>query len=421
MNYIFVDTNIFLHFQDFEEIDWLSESSSESCKLIISPVVIDELDEKKIGTGKIAKRARKILNKFERLSEVDGAKINDSIGFEILLFKPNKGVYENNNLNFDEKDHRLIASIIEFSKEKNIENIILCSDDIGPRLRAKIFKIESFKLSSKYFIPSQLSEEEKRIKELEKENQKLKNSIPKLDVFFIDNSKYIKLTKTKNVFLNFEEYKAEKLNKIKLEYPYMPESDFKNSSVYSSIFSISKHRIQEYNLSLNNFYKDYEEKLNEIFDYEKRKSLSFDLQFMIENTGSKPAEDIDLHFHFPDGFELIESSKKEVCPILPKPPHKPKNNFDFGSIYTLPSSNFQHVNYPKANINFNSPTIKKTNSYDVDYNRKKLKHGYIEKLEKLTIIFDSKSEIKNFQIDFNISAANVIDMLSGKLNVVFID
>jgi len=64
MKYIFLDTNIFLHFQDFEKIDWLSESSSKACKLIIAPVVIDELDEKKIGTNKIGSRARKVLKRF---------------------------------------------------------------------------------------------------------------------------------------------------------------------------------------------------------------------------------------------------------------------------------------------------------------------------------------------------------------------
>jgi predicted ribonuclease YlaK len=74
MKYIFLDTNIFLHFQDFEKIDWLSESFSKACKLIIPPVVIDELDEKKIGTNKIGNHARKILNRFEQLSEMEKPK-----------------------------------------------------------------------------------------------------------------------------------------------------------------------------------------------------------------------------------------------------------------------------------------------------------------------------------------------------------
>src|SRR5690606_41946950 len=134
MKYIFLDTNIFLHFQDFEKIDWLSESFSKACKLIISPVVIDELDEKKIGTSKIGNRARNVLNRFEQLAEMEDAKIKENIDFEILLLKPSREIYETNNLNFDEKDHRLIASIIQFSEAFNLDEILLCSNDIGPRL-----------------------------------------------------------------------------------------------------------------------------------------------------------------------------------------------------------------------------------------------------------------------------------------------
>lgn len=70
-------------------------------------------------------------------------------------------------------------------------------------------------------------------------------------------------------------------------------------------------------------------------------------------------------------------------------------------------------------MNLNSPSIKKTNSYDVDFSRKNLKHGYSEQLEELTIIFDSNSSINNFQIDYELSSANMPEKLIGKLNVLF--
>ena len=125
MKYIFLDTNIFLHFQDFEKIDWLYESSSKACKLVIPPVVIDELDEKKIGTNKIGNRARNILNRFEQLAEMEDSKIKENIDFEILLLKPSREIYETNDLNFDEKDHRLIASMIQFSEVCDLDKILL--------------------------------------------------------------------------------------------------------------------------------------------------------------------------------------------------------------------------------------------------------------------------------------------------------
>ena len=179
--------------------------------------MIDELDEKKIGTSKIGNRARNVLNRFEELAEMDDAKIKENIDFEILLLKPSREIYETNNLNFDEKDHRLIASIIQFSKAFNLDEILLCSNDIGPRLRAKMHGIKSLKLDSKYLIPKQISEEEKKIKKLERENQILKTRIPKLDVLFLNENKFLKIKIPENDYSNFEDFKNQRLKQIKIE------------------------------------------------------------------------------------------------------------------------------------------------------------------------------------------------------------
>jgi hypothetical protein len=418
MKYIFLDTNIFLHFQNFEKIDWLSESSSKACKLIIPPIVIDELDEKKIGTNKIGKRARSILNRFEQLVETGDTKIRENVDFEILLLKPNQEVYDKNGLNFKEKDHRLIASIIQFSQEYDLTQILLCSNDIGPRLRAKTHNIESLKLDSKYLIPNQISEEEKKIKELERENQKLKTRIPKLNVFFANGNKHQKIKIVEKDYSSFEDFKTQKLNEIKIENPYLIYNEPK-VNLFTQLGPLYASRIEAYNNRLNEFYSECEKTLYKVFEYEKRELLSFNIQLMIKNSGNSPAEDVDLHLHFPDGFELIESSKKEKCPSLPNPPYKPKNAFDFGpSSIPMIKSSYSDMT-AKTKLNLNPPSIKKTNSYDVDYSRKNLKHGYIEKLEELTIIFNSNSDINNFQIEFELSSGNIPDILTGKLNVMF--
>lgn len=418
MKYIFLDTNIFLHFQDFEKIDWLSESSSKVCKLVIPPVVIDELDEKKIGTNKIGNRARNVLNRFEQLAEMEDTRIRENIDFEILLLKPSQEIYEKNNLNSNEKDHRLIASIIQFSQEYDLNEILLCSNDIGPRLRAKMYNIKPLKLDSKYLIPNQLSDEEKKIKELERENQILKTRIPKLDVLFLNENKYQRIKVPERDYSNFEDFKAQKLKEIKIENPYMEHNEPKGN-VFTQLGPLYSSRINDYNDKLDEFYSEYEKTLDKIFEYEKKELFSFNIQLIIKNSGNIPAEDIDLHLHFPDGFELIESSEKEEYPTLPIPPYKPKSAFDFGlSAFPIVTPIYNQIT-PKTSFKHRSPSIKKTNSYDVDFSRKNLKHGYSEQLEELTIIFDSKSNINNFQVDFELSAANIPEKLVGKLNVLF--
>jgi len=281
-----------------------------------------------------------------------------------------------------------------------------------------MYDIKVLQLDSKYSIPNQLSEEEKKIKKLERENQILRTRVPELDVLFLNENKYQKIKVDERDYSNFEEFKIQQLKAIKKKYPYL-KYDEPNGNLFTQLGSLYSSRIEVYNNQLDDFYVQYENTLDKIFEYEKKELLSFNIQLIIKNSGNSPAEDIDLHLHFPDGFELIESSEKEEHPALPKPPYKPKNAFDFGhSTFPIIPPTYNQIT-PEKSFNINSPSIKKSNSYDVDYSRKTLKHGYSEKLEELTIIFDSKSSINNFQVDFELSAGNMPEKVVGKLNVLF--
>jgi len=194
----------------------LKESSSKCCTLIITPIVIDELDEKKIGTNRVGNLARKILNRFEDLSDGKEIEISKNIFFEIQLSKPSKNIYEINDLNFDEQDHRLIASIIKYRIDNGIDNVYLCTNDVGPRLRAKQFEIKSLKLDSKYLLPIQISEEEKKIKKLEQENLVLKSKVPQLLLEFNNYKEFIKISVDVDDFVDFEIFKAQKMSTIKV-------------------------------------------------------------------------------------------------------------------------------------------------------------------------------------------------------------
>jgi len=420
MKHIFLDTNIFLHFQDFEKINWLTESLSEECTIIIAPIVIDELDEKKIGTNRIATKARKILNRFEELSENEISEIQKNIFFKIELSKPSKNIYEINDLNFDEQDHRLIASIIKFKNDYPLDDVLLCTNDVGPRLRAKQFNIGILKLKNKYLLPNQISEEEKKIKKLEQENISLKTRVPKLALLFDNSKEFIKIPVKKNHSENFQEYKQKKIAEIKAKFSYKEQIDpFKNPLAAQLNMGLSNQQIKDYNNKIDEFYASYEEKLDEIYEFDKRVDLTFDICLIIKNTGNIPADEIDIHLHFPDGFELIESKDKSKMPELPKPPYKPKNRLDFGFSSLGALSPMYNSIGSDSNFNLNSPTIKKTNSYDVDFYRKNLKHGYKDELEELSLIFADFNNINNFKIKYQLSAANIPDKIIGELNIVF--
>ena len=72
MNYIFLDTNVFLHFKNFEDIDWSETINTEqkSICIVIPFIVIDELDKHKYNLNpKISGRIRKLMPKLHKILE----------------------------------------------------------------------------------------------------------------------------------------------------------------------------------------------------------------------------------------------------------------------------------------------------------------------------------------------------------------
>jgi len=94
MKIIFVDTNIFLHFKSFVDIDWLEICQSGECRLVISPIVIAELDKYKVGNDERGKRARKVLKKIEDCMETNAFEIRKNVELEIILERPKKNIFK---------------------------------------------------------------------------------------------------------------------------------------------------------------------------------------------------------------------------------------------------------------------------------------------------------------------------------------
>ena len=78
MKYLFLDTNIYLHYQDFLQIPWNKVLEiDEECTVVVVPKVHAELDEKKDSAkGRIQRRAKKISSKlYEILMKHETTKI----------------------------------------------------------------------------------------------------------------------------------------------------------------------------------------------------------------------------------------------------------------------------------------------------------------------------------------------------------
>ncbi len=426
MKSIFLDTNIFLHFTSFDEIQWLKESDCSECEIVLSPFVIDELDKKKVGTSKVGNRARTALQKIEKLIEANKLEIQKGVQINIVDHKPTKGFYDQHELNYDEPDQRILASIIDYRLKNPTTTIVLCSDDIGPRLRAKNFQIETLKLSDVYRLASEESENEKKIKKLEHENLLLKTKIPKLKLEFDNGLEYKKIKVKESSLLARDQFIEINILKIKDETPYLEILNKKDSNgntlsaISMQLAALSQDQVDQYNIDLDKYFEEVEQYLESLYEFEHQQELSYPIEISIFNEGTVPGEEIDVHLHFPDGFDLMEPNDLIKLPKKPDPPYRPKHRMDFRSLSINPAIFLPRTQFtPPSNIDFNRPSIKKTNSYDVNMYRKYIKHSYSVKLDDLVMVYKQRDDVTNYQIEYKITAANMPQGVSGQLNIIF--
>lgn len=411
MNFVFLDTNIFIHFQDFDSIDWKNVlNKNEDYEIVLAPSVLSELDSHKYHkNSKISRRVKRILPKIEKYI------LNKEFPISISI-KPKEETFNTNSLDRIDQDDNILAAILEFKKTiSEQDSVIFISHDTGPRLKAITLSINTSDLNNKYFIENEPDENELKNKELEKELKKFKNLSPDVKLLFYDKKEYLKVA-TKEKLEDRLFYINSRLKKIKNEYPYLIEDHSK-----STVFKLSKSQIDDYNKELEKFFSKHEQRIESIYDGIKYLNECIKINLSLFNNGNFPAQDIDVSLHFPDGFLL--HTKEELPQILvkPKEPYKPKHFLDQGRISNTFLHNHFEPTYSSKNIIINTngiPKIKKTNSYNVDFHIDNLKHNQKFDLESLFLKYDDKDLAENFSIDYEIMVANYPEKIVGKLNVI---
>jgi hypothetical protein len=177
---------------------------------------------------------------------------------------------------------------------------------------------------------------------------------------------------------------------------------------------VSKEEIDRYNKEFSCYPKRYKQYLYELRECQKRCGIHF--QIAIINDGTAPAEDVDVSFHFPDGFDMCSEDD------LPDPPHKP-------SLPQKPKTFVEQMRESMTNIQnlYRAPSVKlltsymlkRTNGYDFTDSFRLIKHHEKAILPELFLFFPSYEQIKSFQCTYRITVANLPDIVDGVINFKF--
>ena len=425
----FLDTNTFLHFPRLDQLDWPALLHSTGVRLIVAPVVIRELNRHKdFPTSlKTRERAAAVLRALDEWSERPWPVfIRNSVELQFRVQDPLID-FATFNLSRDIADDHLIASILEYNSEADPGATRLVTADLGLKLKAKSHAIVVIQLLANLRLPDELLPEEKKRRELESEVMRLRNRLPRVKILFNTNEPQLRVQLPSSDLPKLETPSAVELRAKypKMEMPTVPLP--RASEQFLTVLSaIPAEDIEKYNDHLDLFYAAHAEYVVGLERLHALLANTLRLDILAVNEGTCPAHDLDIFLHFPDGFALVTESGLPKKPTKPNPPRRPETlaermAFAVQAVQVpnvfarVPSLNLPEISRP---TNVSRPMIRRTNSYDVKVSIVMLKHGFVEALEPLYVIFESNERIGSFTVDYRVHASNLPDASEGHLHVI---
>ena len=425
-SYCFIDTNSFLHYKMFTDINWSKITNSTSVLLIVCPAVSSELDKKKHSDNdiNIRNRAQRVISKMSKMATSNLIyKIEKNLDLLFISREPSID-WEKEGLSAKIPDDRIIASILE---QKNyFNNIILISSDLGLKLKARNKEIKCISLPDEYLLKIKKDKRQKEIEKLRNKIAFLENRLPILKLKILADNEpadFIKITINRVTNPSKDEL-MKKVRVIKDELKYKPAQKF---GILTDLLLYTKDEIERYEKDLDKYTEGMLKYYQEEYKFKEIQSRLIELKFVIINVGNQPAEDIEIFTNFPDGFVMFSEDELPKKPKEAEKPIPPRSTIDMLSkISYMPKTAFPNLTIPSIdNVGINrnlssGPHIRKTDSYEVNYRVDKLKHGIQKYLKPVYVLFESFDQAKPFNISYTILADNLPEPSNGNLNIVIL-
>jgi hypothetical protein len=417
--YIFLDTNIYLHYKPVEQLSL--ERFGTDCTLVVPRVILGELNKHKDthSSQNIRNRARsvcKIINQWSVAKSVSGV-----FGFEFGIKTSSP---QDHGLDSSSCDDRFLSDILEHPAA--LADKLLITNDSNLCLTAKHLGITVEELDDQFKLPIEPDPLEQENARLRRELDQLKNARPQLKIGLISDKSNLEVD-ANPVFL-LEPDKTELTNeeidrqveeiRRSLGGKYItPQQDHNSPMALLEIMRVSTEDISKYHRRLDEYPAVYRKYLLKLREFKCKPKCKFTIG--IYNSGTAPAQNVDIYLHFPDGFELFEEEDVPHEPREPELPQKPEPMSEL--IRQSLHSNFHNVGRFMA-PNIKSPSsfsMKRTKSYDLSDSFHVIKHNERECLPELFLVFNSVETAKSFRCEYRVTVANLPEEIKGNINFQF--
>ena len=410
--YLFLDTNILLHFKLFTLIDWPQIVDTKRLGLVICSPVVDEIDDKKYDSRPhIRDRARQLTSLFHNL--IGDKTLNLPPDVTVLLpelMESSKD--EEKDLVPNKPDDNILVQIRCFQAFHREAFVILITNDFNLARRARNRGIDTVGLPDSYFEPPK--------DDLLKENARLKQEL----------NRKSGIPKPAIIFSHPASGSHSRLYRLRLVDPLSPHTLKKHASdVRKRLYDMPEVRALSHNN--NDAYEQYAEDVDKWCEGFKRfceqedarkqyYSRTVGVLVELTNEGTCPAHNAQVLLSFPDELQLSH----DLCYIPKESLDQPPDVSDYEDMASLRLSKITAGMEPlSAQIervmirNFKPQRSGPLDKGQVHYTIDEVMHHMVTPLERIFVTFPSNVQPRSFEVGYHIHCENLELPVKGILNV----
>lgn len=418
---LFVDTNYLLHYPPLKETDWRKVAPCSEVLLVICMQAVHELDDKK-NDPRLGERAAKAIREIESVLEGGGI-LAEGVTL-IALHSDIPSVSFPSGLSPDSKDDRILAEVLRYAQANPDRRIAVLSEDLGMSLKCRPRGLERIKPNAARRLPDPADEATKKHRQVADELHRLKNLLPDLRM----RVAYRGSDPADRVRVLIDEPPlplslGDLLREADEEYPALDRT-YRPGVGTTVPCEAEYQRYERERIAYREALAGYLTNLNE---YRDRGARSFPIKLLLENRGSAPADDTDVHIEFPEyvGYRgtpvLLRPDEDSVKPPRgPARPIRPQTDTEIARAmmpdYAASLASIPGVEGHIRNVLFvtDSRGLPVRHQYHV----RRLKHFEMEVIATFLVVFTSWDAVLSFGIQYELAPSNRHDRQRGEVHIV---
>lgn len=422
MKFLFLDTNIFIHYKGFEDIPWQDLlSTKDDITIVMASIILREINgHKDSSKGRVKNKARKVS---EKLNSVLLKGQTSRIPLIYCRETPIKE-YEKEIFDLTVNDDRFLLNVLHSSYPK--EDVYVVSNDTDLLLKAKEAGLNILPMDETYRSAEEPTEEEKELKKVKEELARWTDRRADPKLLFSDTGSEELFFERLN-FKSVDEIVEEHVATESIRYPEETEDEVTYENYFDNFQKQLSMLAMQFNSHtpaqkavFNQMRKEYLEafrKKEELIVQKQMRKLAFKrLKMVLLNDGTAQTGDVHIILRFPDTVKIYTPRDSKESYTF-EPPVKPQYDRTYAQLASI--TNLSSIGYRPNNSvemwNPDKPASKLEYSFDIS----RLTHGLQVEIER-EIYINTEVE-QEFEIEWFIADSSLIDHKYGKLKVVVAD